>query len=265
MTEPAVEPVRLSGHDGLLSAVPVLLGFHPTDSVVYICMSGQHNRVGPVVRIDLADYLMNPKGTVEQIGDIAKKYSDKGILVFYGIAVDPWDFTSQLVEADVVVVDTVFVGNQPYSIDSQLHAEAIGKGRVVFGDREGVRARVEFDASSDDNLDQKLIAAMRNVTTRDEFLAASIDDAEPVLHQVLATCRRVDDKTSELADLCAAAAILAYRIGDGSLAQVCLDRALRADHDHRLSHLLMQAIQVGMPPSELTAILKDPQWVATDW
>jgi hypothetical protein len=36
--------IRVAGREGLLSAIPVLLGFHPADSVVIACL-GKNNRV----------------------------------------------------------------------------------------------------------------------------------------------------------------------------------------------------------------------------
>jgi hypothetical protein len=47
--------VRLTGRGGLLAAVPALLGFHPEESLVMVCLSGPRRRVGPVIRIDLDD------------------------------------------------------------------------------------------------------------------------------------------------------------------------------------------------------------------
>ena len=48
-----VTPIRVSGPAGLLAVVPTMLGFHPSNSLVLMCLSGERRRVGPVARVDL--------------------------------------------------------------------------------------------------------------------------------------------------------------------------------------------------------------------
>ncbi|MEU1969673.1 DUF4192 domain-containing protein [Micromonospora sediminicola] len=43
-------------------------------------------------------------------------------------------------------------------------------------------------------------------------------------------------------------AVTAYLAGDGALANIAVDRSLRADPDYRLAHLLGHALQAGVPP-----------------
>ena len=45
--------LQLSGRSGLLAAVPALLGFHPQESLVLMCLSGPRRQLGPVLRVDL--------------------------------------------------------------------------------------------------------------------------------------------------------------------------------------------------------------------
>ncbi len=79
--------VRLSGRRGLLAAVPAMLGFHPQESLVMICLSGPRRRVGPVIRVDLDD----PAGAgssgadspVSQFRAHARRYSDEVALICY--------------------------------------------------------------------------------------------------------------------------------------------------------------------------------------
>lgn len=52
-TTGGVTPIKVSGPAGLLAAVPPMLGFHPTNSLVLMCLSGDRRRVGPVARVDL--------------------------------------------------------------------------------------------------------------------------------------------------------------------------------------------------------------------
>ncbi|MEV0430577.1 DUF4192 domain-containing protein [Micromonospora sp. NPDC050495] len=46
-------------------------------------------------------------------------------------------------------------------------------------------------------------------------------------------------------------AFAAWRCGDGALASVALDRALAADPDYSLAHVINQALRAGLPPSLL--------------
>ena len=55
--------------------------------------------------------------------------------------------------------------------------------------------------------------------------------------------------------MCAALAVIAYRKGDGALAQVALDRALHSDPAHRLAHLMLAVMAAGMHPSDLDTLL----------
>ncbi len=45
--------VRVSGPQGIIGSIPYLLGFHPEESLVMLCLRGERNRMGPVLRIDL--------------------------------------------------------------------------------------------------------------------------------------------------------------------------------------------------------------------
>jgi len=248
--------IRLSGRRGLLSAIPAILGFHPVDSLAIVCLQGDRNRIGPILRVDLAGYRSAPATLACQLGSIVARHAEHSVLVFYGIESDPIGFAEMLSSSSgVPIIDVLFVGNEPRVIDPALHAETIGLGNVVQTTREGLRARVEFDVNAEPHLDLELIAAMRDYTSRDAFLADNVTDARAALERVLATCRRIADD-AVLADLCAVAAFLAYRVGDGALAQMCLDRALRIDPHHRLSQLMMQVISAGIAPTELDHLME---------
>jgi len=53
-------PIRLTGRRGLVAAVPALLGFHPRESVVLLCLRSPTRRIGPVIRVDLEDDAAHP-------------------------------------------------------------------------------------------------------------------------------------------------------------------------------------------------------------
>ena len=69
MSEPAIcDPdfdaefpvIRLGSPADLVDAVPYLLGFHPTDSIVLIAVRGSKRRVGLTLRLDLPALAADP-------------------------------------------------------------------------------------------------------------------------------------------------------------------------------------------------------------
>ena len=82
--------VRLSGRDGLLTAIPAMLGFHPEESLVLVCLTGPRQRVGPVVRVDLRPTDGRPGEEPVGADDLhryAQQYADQVALVCYTSAI----------------------------------------------------------------------------------------------------------------------------------------------------------------------------------
>jgi len=52
-------------------------------------------------------------------------------------------------------------------------------------------------------------------------------------------------------------AMVAYRHGDGALAQLAVDRCLLAEPEHRLAHLMIAIMSAGIHPDQLDAIVGD--------
>lgn len=82
------DPLVLRGADGLLAAVPELLGFHPRDSLVQVSLSGSPATLGPVGRVDLdppdgisrEDYT---DGVTASLVQVARQHADRVVLVWY--------------------------------------------------------------------------------------------------------------------------------------------------------------------------------------
>ena len=51
--------------------------------------------------------------------------------------------------------------------------------------------------------------------------------------------------------LCSVLAMVAYRHGDGALAQIAVDRCLLAEPEHPLAHLMIAIMAAGVHPEEL--------------
>ena len=70
MTISQTSRVKLQGRSGLLAAAPALLGFHPRESLVMLCLVGPRREAGPVMRVDLP-----PDGEAPVDGSAARRFT----------------------------------------------------------------------------------------------------------------------------------------------------------------------------------------------
>lgn len=73
--------VRVTGPQGIVAAVPQLLGFVPRDSVVLLCLTHGGVRVGPVARMDI--FPPTAVHVAQPLIDCARRYAEAVILVGY--------------------------------------------------------------------------------------------------------------------------------------------------------------------------------------
>ncbi|WP_025618068.1 DUF4192 domain-containing protein [Salinispora cortesiana] len=151
-----------SGVD-LIAAVPYLLGFHPTDSVVVVGMSGP--RVTFAARADLADLAGSTAAARHLAAVVAQQPTDRATVLGYGSAsrVTPAvDAVRQaLAEVGIAVLDALRVTDGRYwsylcpepeccppdgtaydSSTSQVAAAAVLAGQVALPDRAALVAQV---------------------------------------------------------------------------------------------------------------------------
>lgn len=161
-----VTPIRISGPAGLLAVVPSMLGFHPTNSLVLMCVSGGRRRVGPVARVDLVKG--HDRAMAEQLTNHARNHADEVVVISYQDSrrrppmLD--DLLSALARAGVDVMDAMVVrggrvrpalnaamerahpgvpvpdANDPQV--RQLAAAGALAGRSVLSDREQLRRSI---------------------------------------------------------------------------------------------------------------------------
>lgn len=266
MTTAEPETVQLHGSDGILSAIPAVLGFHPADSVVVAGLipvprrSGTL-RVGPVSRTDLDEFETSPLGVAVTIagallfGGVAQTY-----IVTYGRTTDTEQLVGALGAAGIGVIGVLHVGNDAQPLDLQLHAAAVATGMVIEDDRAALVARVERSKGAPPM--PEVLDRLRTSAERDRYVGECMRDHDNALPVLLAACRGVmddclGDETQPaearvvVANLAAVTAIIAYRQGNGPLANVALDRARRVDPNHRLAILLRAVFSAGMPPEYL--------------
>lgn len=162
--------LRIRGLKGILAAVPAVVGFHPTNSIVLLCVQPTCEgtvRIGPSVRVDV----VSPAARSElcrQLADHAKNFADMVVLLVYrrrGGAADLHPLRRACRQVGVTVLDTICVngskatslhtGEQisvPADDDEQVQhlSEILAiHGRRVLPDRESLRASVAFTGDRD--------------------------------------------------------------------------------------------------------------------
>lgn len=268
MTTAEPEVVRLHGADGILSAVPAVLGFHPQDSIVVVGLVRTPHRdalrVGPVSRTDLDEFEKRTLQIATRVTaslifcDVVQVY-----LVTYGRNTDTGLFSAALRGAGIGIAGILHVGNDAQPIDAHLKAATVALGMVIEDDRQTLVARVEHRKGA--RPITEVLDRLRTTTERDRYVAECIRDRDNALPLLLAACRgAMDDCLGDdtppvearviVSNLLAVTAVIAYRQGSNPLADAALDRSLRIDPGNNLARILAVSIQVGMPPEYLDVL-----------
>lgn len=78
---PEVGTITVTGPQGLVAAIPPIVGFCPDNSVVVMCLTEPRGRLGPVARADLSD--LRHADAMRQLVNCADRYADAVALVCY--------------------------------------------------------------------------------------------------------------------------------------------------------------------------------------
>ena len=328
-----------------MATVPSMLGFHPTNSLVLMCMSGERRRLGPVARVDLPTG--HDRAMAAQLTGHALNHADEVVIICYQNSrrrpplLD--DLLAELARAGMDVMDAIVVrGGRarpalnalmervhpgvpvPDTNDPQVRAlTAAGAlaGRSVLADRDELRRSIagptgsrrrqaergideaaagrmpppqgraavteptenppsEFAIRSGpvpDEIDHLIGQAFDQVVAgdgvqvevatalavlmideqvRDAVLARGVVELDrPWLPMLISCATWTPDPLA--APLCSVLAMVAYRHGDGALAQVAVDRCLQAEPEHQLAHLMIAIMGAGVRPEELERITAD--------
>ena len=324
-TPPTETNIRITESADLLAAVPHLLGFHPTDSLVVIGLQGREPMsIGLTLRVDLppprhydllADQLSLP---------LAERDTNGVVLVIVGgpgSADDPpcrplmAHLESAFADLGIPVVHRLWTpriaggirwlcyddlacgGVLPDPTATPLAAAAVVAGAVTMPSREAVVATLAPDAPATLARRARLLDAVSRGSEpgsdsvqlgldRLTTIRAAVDSAieeppfltdEDVLvlmdaladHRVRDACLIQDDEehrlgaerlwtalvratpSPERAEPASLLAFYTYLRGDGVLAGIALEQAEKADPGHRLTILLRESLQSGLPPQHL--------------
>jgi hypothetical protein len=113
--------------------------------------------------------------------------------------------------------------------------------------------RVASGIAPDPDAEVLIALGLRDTHTRDRVMTAVLDDdRREVIDLLRAAARAVDD--GHAAPVCAALAWVAYCAGEGALAAVAVDRALRCEPGYSLAGLLASGIDGMVPPAALREV-----------
>ncbi|MDG4795406.1 DUF4192 domain-containing protein [Micromonospora sp. WMMD1082] len=314
----------LTTNDDLVAAVPYLVGFTPTDSLVIVVLDGTQVRLA--VRLDLPQLsdLAELAAEAAQNATIIARYGSAAFLVGYGpadrVASAVALLTTALTDTGVDVQGALRVDDERYwclcgtaacadgvahdPAASRIPAEAVYRGVAPMRDRAALEQLIAPVTGPERTRMRTATytALFRLHLTLSEAVVSITDDEQPVppehvvregieavqqaydsaargetlsdgavawLTVVLMvpeirdhawiTCDGSDtqrglwiDVTRRAMPATSAApacllAITAYLGGDGALANIAVDRALHADPDYHLAHLLGHALRSGVP------------------
>jgi len=249
------EVARISTDEAMFSAVPVLLGFHPADSVVIVSLMNEQGRCGMTCRFDLSHFLADPRATMEQIADVMGRNGAMGcIVIFYGHEIDP-RAEEFLVAAGLTVNRVLATGNDPHQVMPELQRQMAEKGRAVLSSREQLQNSVAHQRGVPMAELDVLHASLGTILERDYLLCKALPHAKELLPAFIRACQATPDTHPQAVDLLAVTALLAHRDGDGALALVALDRAQAIQPHHRLAGLASYSLSVGLSPDDLDQLL----------
>lgn len=251
--------ISLSGRDGILAAVPAILGFHPQESLVMTCLTGARRRVTPVIRLDLTT---TPMDYAVQLADLGRRYADEVVLIAYidNPAAELHDFEDLAdhiaVNGQVIVLDVIRVPNCPVPIGDTLRAAVALHGRTILDNRAALTASAAYTGQPASPETLQLLHQTTTITGRDNLIIQILQNpGSDHLRALITAVQSAPDAHHATPELVAVLAVAAYSAGDGALAQVALDRILGINPNHRLAHLMIAAIGAGTPPAHLRTVL----------
>lgn len=253
---PPTPVVKVTGEAGAFGAVAALLGFHPTDSLVLLCLRGPRRQVGPVIRVDLEAGQV-PAGIATTFAAYADQHADEVLVMTFSdpeTAAAP-DTAELLAALRTVcpVLDVLDASNTPHQVPDELMAASVFHGRSVLPDRAALARSAEHNPAAAPIL-ATIAEAMSSKAGRDAYLTARRSDPAAVA-ELLTAAQGTPDNATFTPNVCAALAMLAYRNGDGALAQVAVDRTLRLDRTHQLAQLMLTVMAAGITPAALDDVL----------
>lgn len=317
--------VRLSDVGDVVAALPHLLGFHPSESLVLVSLRGSSpRRLGMTMRLDLPADGEIPEELLAHAASLAAKDGATSAFAVIVTAAEEGDqlprvklvnalrkaFDQAGVELDHAAWTPHTHGGQPwrgYDCDcsgtapdprsTELAAATAIQGAVTFNDREelaglldqqpgatvldlrrcvldqlatqqpdpgeghklmvaAVGRAAHGELPTTDGEITRLTWALTDFRSRDAVMGILLDERAAAAERLwLELVRATPGKYR--AGPAAMLAIAAYLRGDGALAGIALEVALREDPEHSLAGLLHIALTEGVPPEVIRTFIAD--------
>src|SRR6516225_6514732 len=273
---------ELNRPGALIAALPAVLGFVPENSLVLVSLGG--GELGSVLRVDLSAGLVDRVGHLAEVAAAAEPEAAIAVIVDDDGAHCPGcndehrrlctALTEALSQYDIElwaahVVDRVALGGRWRCVDgcgssgavddpsaSPLAAAAVLDGRRLYPRRADLEnamaaaARVAGGQTLSDAELAELGCALRDVQVRDTLYALAVGETAGQAESLWALLARTLPQPWRVEAL-VLLAFSAYARGDGPLAGVSLEAALRCEPDHRMAGMLDTALQSGLRPEDI--------------
>lgn len=156
----------------------------------------------------------------------------------------------------IEVTDTARVARLMRRIRRRLRVRDSSDDHSSRGDVDFVMALVEKMAAGTEPSDAEvaeMACVLSDVDVRDTLFALAVGDKAAYAESLWAMLSRVMPKPWRVEAL-VLLAFSAYARGDGPLAGVALDAALRCSGEHRMATMLDTALQSGLPPDKIRGL-----------
>jgi hypothetical protein len=300
-------------------AIPMLLGYHPEESLVVSCLRGP--TVDLTMRFDLAalpppeEFACELADRIEQAhadltivavftserpvgGDLPladlvdERYGDERLRLVEAVLVSGRRWWSYLCADPACCPPDGRALEESSDVAMSLSAAFALNGCGVLADRGALVNSIAFDpaisvgplaitmarpqpradirelidmlverfddprADASDAEVASLARLLHDVAARDELLVQAVPPRrrESILRMLRVAVRRVPPPDD--APLCTALAWFAYADGDGTTANIALDRALDSDPDYSLALLIAASLARQLPPEALVEVMK---------
>jgi hypothetical protein len=259
-----VTRLRLAGPADVVAAVPRLVNFVPTNSLVALLLD--ERRLVMTLRVDLSDALADTDALLARLGGIdgARRavwvLYEEHLLAHPGLA-ERLNASTELEAEDIISVSggrwADYLCQQsccprqgtPIEADSAVEAELVAYGMTKVGSREE-RAAVVAYSGTPSPVHEAMADALQDISVRDGLLVSvdplgARDGLVYLLDDLCATMRGLAATDPRLPRVAGTVAAMAYLRGDGALANLAIDRA----GSDSMALLIREAIAACMSPA----------------
>jgi hypothetical protein len=286
MPKPEPTVLRISSPSDIITTVPRMLGFRPTNSVVVICASGERQRFGLVLRFDL-DAAWDPEAFARAVEERVRfESADSYFILVYADDVEPFsdedlphlDVMACIVERlhDLDEGGWLVVGDQywnycpdprccprgPMPVDDQTPGATAAAaaytmlGRAVLPDRDALARSVAYDG---DEVAKAMMTEWIDIA-RERLESVPQPDRQRALRAlVIRLAGAIKDPRHSVDELDIAE--LVALCDDVIVRDEILVRALKPRRRDALE-LLLSAVARRVPPPEDAPICATLAWVA---